>query len=238
MLAGCGAHHAAGPPSPPVSRYCGTPPGGLQVATEWLRTRDGVRLYTATAGKGDTTLVLAHESGGVGLCGWLPVMAHLAQHGIHTVAFDFRGVSPSDIPRSEAKFQNLGPDLQAAIDAAGTKHVFLMGASMGGAAAITFGPALHGIDGIVNLSGELNLPTSHLDAIANASKLRVPLLIVASRDDPYLDASDAGKLSRVSGSSDTKLILLPGRYHGWDMLDIAPMRKQLWAQILAWVAAH
>jgi alpha-beta hydrolase superfamily lysophospholipase len=218
-----------------VSRYCGAPPRGLKVATEWLHTSDGVRLYAATAGQGDTTLVLAHESGGAGLCGWLPAMAKLAKHGVRTVAFDFRGVSPSDIPRAEAKYDDLKPDLQAAIDAAGTKHVFLMGASMGGAAAMTYGWQLKGLAGLVNLSGEQSIPLRHLDAIGNIGKLRVPLLVVAAKDDGYLTGAQARQLVARAGSSDKQAAVFPGMYHGWDLLDVAPYRARVWSRILDWI---
>lgn len=174
------------------------------------------------------------------MCGWLPVMRTLSVRGLRSLAFDFRGFPPSQSP-STAIYNNLGPDLQAAVDAAhadGAKKVFVMGASFGGAAAITYGHTLHGVDGIVNLSGELNLPGRSLDTFAAAPKLRVPLLIVAGRDDPYLDANAAGTLLRAAGSSDKKLIVVPGSYHGWDLLDLAPRRGQLWSRILAWIVAH
>jgi pimeloyl-ACP methyl ester carboxylesterase len=221
-----------------VSQYCGAPPGGLNVATEWLRTSDGVRLWAATAGQGDTTLVLAHESGGAGLCGWLPAMAKLSKDDIHTVAFDFRGVSPSDIPRAEAKFDDLAPDLQAAIDAAGTKHVFLMGASMGGAASMANAWQLKGLDGLVNLSGEQSIPLRHLDAIGNIGKLRVPFLVIASKDDGYLTGAQARQLVARAGSADKKAVVFPGTNHGWDLLDVAPFRARVYATLLGWLRSH
>lgn len=233
-LAGCGGshHRAAGPP---LASIC---PGTLSATTSWLRTSDGVRIFAAEAGSGSTAFVLAHESGG--MCGWLPTMRYLAAHGMRGLMFAFRGYPPSDSPPM-SKYNDLGPDLQAAVDAAhhdGAKKVVVMGASMGGAAAITFGHTLHGVDGIVNLSGELNLPGRALDTFAEAPKLRTPLLVVASRDDPYLDATDATKLFSAAGSTDKKLVLLAGAYHGWDLLNLSPRRAHVWSSILAWVAAH
>jgi alpha-beta hydrolase superfamily lysophospholipase len=237
VLAGCGgSHQAARPPAPSLSSVCGSTVHGQAT---WLRTSDGVRLYSAALGSGSTTFVLAHESPG-GMCGWLPAMQFLTRHGYRALAFDFRGFPPSGSPPM-AIYNDLGPDLQAAIDAAhddGAKKVVVMGASFGGAAAVTFGSKLHGVDGIVNLSGELNLPGRSLDTLAQAPKLRTPLLIVAGHDDPYLDVHAAGTLLRVAGSSERKLIVVPGAYHGWDLLDLSPFRRHLWAAILAWVAAR
>lgn len=211
----------------------------MKAETTWLETSDHVKLYSAETGSGSTAIVLAHETPG-GMCGWLPVMRTLSARGYRSLAFDFRGFPPSESPAMTI-YNDLGPDLQAAVDAAhadGAKKVFVMGASFGGAAAITFGHTLHGVDGIVNLSGELNLPGRSLDTFAAAPKLRTPLLIVAGHDDPYLDAHAAGMLMNAAGSSDKKLIVVPGAYHGWDLLDLAPMREQLWARILAWIAVH
>jgi len=218
---------------------CGQVPKALHAQTSWLRTSDGVRLYSATAGSGSTAIVLAHESPG-GMCGWLPAMRFIQAHGLQALAFDFRGFQPSDSPRM-AIYDDLGPDLQAAVDAAhadGAKKVFVMGASFGGAAALTFGSQLHGVDGIVNLSGELNLVGRDLDAIDAVPKLHVPLLFIASRDDPYLDAGDAQKLEHAAGSTDKQLSLYPGTYHGWDLLYLAPFRGRVWSRILGWVEGY
>ena len=210
--------------------------GSLRATTSWLETSDHVKLFAAETGTGSTAFVLAHESPG-GMCGWQPAMRFLAAHRYRALAFDFRGFPPSGSPETIATYNDLGPDLQAAIDAAhddGATKVFVMGASFGGAAAITFGHTMHGVDGIVNLSGELNLPGRSLDTIVQAPKLRTPILIVASRDDPYLDANAAGQLDRAIGSKDKKLIVLTGAAHGWDMLD----RAGVWPRILSWVSAR
>lgn len=206
-------------------------PDGLQATTAWLETSDGVRLYSASAGSGDTAVVLAHESGGVGLCGWLPTMRFLAQHGLRVVAFDFRGTYPSPLPPASKQYA-WGRDLQAAVDTADAKHVFLAGASFGGAAVVAFGAGLHGVDGIASFSGELDLPRPEIHAIRNAPRLRVPLLVVASRVDGYLDAEDARRLVRAAGSRDKTLYLFPGKLHGWDILDERPKARRDFLQWL------
>jgi non-heme chloroperoxidase len=231
-LTACGgAHRTAGPPAPILASICTGVPDGLDAKTSWLETSDGLRLYSASAGSGDTTVVLAHESGGVGLCGWLPTMRFLAQHGFRALAFDFRGVYPSPLPPARTQY-DWGRDLQAAVDAAHTKHVVLAGASFGGAAVVAFGPDLHGIDGIASFSGEPDLPTPHIHALANAPRLRVPLFVVASRLDGYLDTAEARRLVRAAGSQNKELVLFPGRLHGWDILD---ERAKARADFLTWI---
>jgi dienelactone hydrolase len=195
-----------------------------------------VRLYAAAADSGTTTVVLAHQSP-ADLCGWLPTMRYLSSHGISTLAFDFRTFAPSGTPR-RAIAQDLAPDLQAAIDAAhdrGAKKVVVMGASFGGAATLAYGPQLRNLDGVIDLSGELRLLNWNLDGIDAVRHLKVPLLVVASRYDGYLDAADARLLYRRAGSAQKKLVIYPGGFHGWDILDEAPYRGRARRLILAWL---
>jgi pimeloyl-ACP methyl ester carboxylesterase len=233
-LAGCGGAHRALPAGPPLSSVCGAPPAGLHATTAWLRTSDGVRLFSAWAGHGDTTLLLAHESPG-GMCGWLPAMRTFAAHGYRVVAFDFRGFAPSDSP--DRGYLDYARDLQAAVDTAHAKKTVLIGASFGGAAAVADGPALHGVDGIVSLSGEQDLPRPRLDAIGNAPRLRTPLLVVAARQDSYLDGPSARALVKAAGSASKQVAVFPGTYHGWDLLYAAPYRARVWSLVLRWIAA-
>ena len=230
-IIGCGgSHKASGPSAPSLATTCGTLPPGLHATTSWLTADDGVRIYAATAGEGDRVVVLAHESGGLGLCGWIPTMQLLAAQGIRTVAFDFRGTYPSPLPpvRVEDDWRD---DVQAAIDAADAKKLVVMGASFGGAVVVADGSRLHGVDGIVSLSGEPAIPTRHIDAIGNVGRLRVPLLVVASRLDGYLDEAHARQLVRRAGSADKQVAVFPGRAHGWDILK-EPRASRL---VVAWI---
>ena len=230
---------AARPAGPPLARICGTLPHGLPAETSWLRTSDHVRLFSFSAGSGATGLVLAHESPG-GSCGWLPAVPAFTAHGLRVLAFDFRGFPPSaSAPNRIA--DDFAPDLQAAADALhadGASKVFVVGASFGGAAALAEGAELHGVAGFVSLSGELELPARAIDALAGVRKLRAPLLVLASRQDYYLDAADAKRLLAAAGSRDKQLALYPGFDHGWDLLERAPFRQRVRSRLLGWIAAH
>jgi alpha-beta hydrolase superfamily lysophospholipase len=241
--AGCGSAHESAkhyPPATPVATVCGPLPAGLKASAFWLRTSDGLRLYATSAGSGPHAVVLVHESGGASLCGWLQTMAWLGQNGFRAVALDLRGFPPSAQP-SAAAYHRYGLDLQAAVDAAhglGSKSVIVLGASMGGAAAIVEAPKLNGIDGVISLSGELNLPTSELDALAAAPHLRQPLLVLASQDDGYLDGADAHRLVRAAGSLDKMVHVYPGADHGWGLLALAPENTKVKATLLHWLRSH
>lgn len=198
-----------------------------------------MRLFAFSAGSGSTGVVLAHESPG-GLCGWLPAVPNFTAHGLRVLAFDFRGFPPStSAPNRTA--DDFAPDLQAAVDgthADGASKVVVAGASFGGAATLAEGPKLHGVAGFVSLSGEENLPGRGLNALAAVHRLRAPLLVLASRQDYYLDAAAAKQIVRAAGSADKQLALYPGAYHGWDLLEQAPFKQRVWSRLLGWIDAH
>ena len=239
VLAGCGgsSHELANGGAPSVSRTCGT---GLGASTYFLKTPDRVRIYAAAVGDGSTAVVLLHESGGAGLCGWLPTMRWLSANGIRAVAINFRGYPPSGQP-SLADYHHYAQDIQAAVDAAhtlGAKDVFVMGASMGGAATVAEAPKLTEVAGVISLSAELDLPTSELDAIGAAPSITVPFLFVGSEADGYVLGSDARRLTRAVGAKDKQVHIFDGGYHGWDLLDVAQYRTRVKSLILGWIRAR
>ena len=125
---------------------------------------------------------------------------------------------------SLAIYHHYARDIQAAVDAAhtlGAKDVFVMGASLGGAATVAEAPKLEDVAGVISLSGELELPTSELDAIGAAPKITVPFLFVGSEADGYVLGSEARRLTRAVGSTDKQAHIFQGGYHGWDLLDVA-----------------
>jgi dienelactone hydrolase len=239
VLTGCGgsSQELARNGAPSLARTCGELPAGLTASTYFLKTPDGVRIYAASVGDGAKAVVLLHESGGAGLCGWLPTMRWLAANGVRPVAINFRGYPPSGTP-SLAEYHHYAQDIQAAVDAAhtlGAKDVFVMGASMGGAATVAEAPQLKDIAGVVSLSGELTLPTSELDAIGAAPNISVPFLFVGSEVDGYVSGSDAHRLTRAVGAKDKQVHIFEGGYHGWDLLDSAPYRARVKALLLGWI---
>ena len=130
-------------------------------------------------------VVLLHKSSPANLCHWRGTMKLLADRGIRSVAVDFRGNGRSDQPPLSTSLR-FRPDVEAAIQEArdeGSDKVFLLGASLGGAAAMTYAPNLKDLAGVVSLSGELKLPEYHLDPIDSLPSLRVPFLAVGSRED-------------------------------------------------------
>jgi pimeloyl-ACP methyl ester carboxylesterase len=220
-LAGCGGKHEAavkGPPLPSIAKRCGASHAGWK--TLWLKASDGTLLDGAVAGTGDRGLVLLHESPN-DLCGWEPYGAVLSRRGFRVLIVDLRafGLShrgPYGGPRGATA------DVRGAVDtlrSLGAKKVALVGASYGGSTALVAAPALGSdIAGVASLSGELNLPRSGLNALAAAPKLDVPLLIMGSGGDPYLDTKDAHMLAAAAKPAQPRLVMFDGTQHGWELL--------------------
>jgi alpha-beta hydrolase superfamily lysophospholipase len=90
----------------------------------------------------------------------------------------------------------------------------------------------------MSLSGEEDLPRPGLNALAAVRHLQAPLLVLASRQDYYLDAAAAKQIVRAAGSADKQLALYPGSYHGWDLLEQAPFKERVSSRLLGWIDAH
>jgi alpha-beta hydrolase superfamily lysophospholipase len=210
---------AATPPS--LESTCGDT-SGVDATPFFVRTSDGVDLYSIEAGTGSTAIVLVHESP-ANLCGWLPYIPSLTAAGFRALAFDLRGFSDSTLPAGPPA-RAYGRDLAAMVARAradGAKRVFLMGASYGGAVSLTYAPRL-AIDGVISLSGETYLPSQRANPLVSASKLKVPLLVVGSRHDRYLPVKSALTLLRRTAAKDKRTAFYPGGWHGWSIVETAP----------------
>jgi alpha-beta hydrolase superfamily lysophospholipase len=228
---------ATAAPAPSLSSECGDT-SGVIAQPSYVRTSDGVDLYSIDVGSGSTAIVLVHESP-ANLCGWLPYIPSLTAAGFRVLAFDLRGFSGSTLPL-RVPARGYDRDLAAMVARArsdGAKRVFLMGASYGGAVSLTYAPALK-VDGVVSLSGETYLPSAQANALRSAPRLRVPLLIVGTRHDRYLPVKDALTLLRRAGTKDKRTALYPGGWHGWDIVENAPYAAGVRTLIAGWIRAR
>ncbi len=225
---------ATAPPS--LATECGSFFSGFKARPLWLETADGVRLYAVAAGDGPTTAVLAHQ-GRSNLCDTLDYAKTLLASGLRIVAFDFRGNGLSQSPTRNALA--LGRDLAAAVARAhadGAEQVFLIGASMGGAAAVQNSAGLP-VAGIVSLSGTRLWPGFGINK-PGPRALRAPLLYIGSRDDWRAPLKEARTVVRTAGSRDKRSALNPGALHGWQLVQGTPAGARTRALILSWIRAH
>jgi pimeloyl-ACP methyl ester carboxylesterase len=183
----------------------------------WFYAADGTKLVGHRFGKGTTAVILAHQSEG-DLCDWLPYARRLASKGYFVFPVDFRGYGFSQV-RTGAAANRFPADLAAATKALrklGKKKVFLVGASMGGIAALVAGvnvtPA---VTGLVAVSAPARF--RGMDAVRTAPRLRVPVLYVAAEGDDnagYDFSQDAETMEAATASADKRLEVLPGSLHG------------------------
>jgi pimeloyl-ACP methyl ester carboxylesterase len=232
------AQGAADERPPDLRTACGTTEG-LSAKPVWLQTSDGVRLYAVEAGRGATTIVLAHE-GRDSLCGgWLPYAARLVRSGHRTLLFDFRGNGESESVTGH-KALRLDRDLAAAVGrarAGGARRVFLMGASLGGAAAVQNGASLP-VNGIVSLSGTRIWPGFGINHYASLPRLRVPFLYLGTTHDSAAPAKEARDIYDRVGSKDKRIVIYEGMLHGTEFVDSAPFAQRARALILRWLRRH
>jgi pimeloyl-ACP methyl ester carboxylesterase len=220
-LAGCGGKHAEtvkGPPLPSIASRC----GGAHATwrTLWLKASDGTLLDAAVTGGGDRGLVLLHESPN-DLCGWEPYGAVLARRGFRVMILDLRAFGLSH-RGAYGGARGAVADVRGAVDelkSLGAKKIALVGASYGGSTAMVAAPALGSdVAGVASLSGELNLASSGLNALAEVPRITIPLLVMGSNGDPYLDAKDARTLAKAAKATHPQVVMFDGTQHGWELL--------------------
>lgn len=251
LMAACSSSGTGEPPKPtvrsasesPVSVAPEPPPSleeacfstnGVEARSMWFSASDGVRLYGIESGAGKTAVVLAHE-GGADLCEWVPYIKTLNRAGIRAFAFDFRGYGNSDSP--DTARLALGHDLAGAVAqvrADGAKRVFLMGASMGGAAVVQNSAGIR-VDGLISLSGTRLWSGYGINDPAGLRSLSAPFLYVGTRDDPRAPQREALSVYKRVGSSDTRIVLYPGSAHGTTLVDVPPHGDRTRALILRWI---
>jgi len=225
----------AGNAPPALVHACGGA-SGINARALWLTASDGVRLYAIEAGRGPTAVVLAHQ-GRSDLCEELPYAKTLLASGLRVLAFDFRGDGHSELPAGNSLA--LGRDLAAAVARVhkdGAKRVFLIGASMGGAAVVQNGAGLP-VDGLVSLSGTRLWPGYGINK-PGPSVLRAPFLYIGSRSDSRAPLKEARTIFHRVGSRDKRTVFYPGSLHGWELVQYAPFAARTRALILAWIRAR
>lgn len=163
-----------------------------------------------------TAVVLAHMSEG-DVCWWLPYARSLAGKGFFVFPFDFRGHGLSGGRQNHAR---AAADVAAAVRAVrslGVRKVVVVGASLGGIAALVAAPSIRpALAGVVAVSAPAQIP-GQLDALPFVRRLNVPTLFVASVDDQnagYDFAADARALHDATATKEKRVELVPGTLHG------------------------
>ena len=107
----------------------------------------------------------------------------------------------------------------------GVTKVALVGASMGGSAALIAATRVQpAVGAVVSLSGEAN-PTSllhiPLNARAAVPQLTAPAMFVVANDDQYTTVDETRAMYQAAKTTDKRLLVLSGQFngfHGWMVL--------------------
>ena len=193
--------------------------GGGQFDSEdtEFSTPDGVLLAGTLFSPGidgSGALVLAHMRG-ADRSTWEPFAKVAAGNGFRVLTFDFRGYGDSDGERDTL----LDVDLTAAVEHVqreGATSIVVMGASMGGTAAVNVASRLD-LAGAASLSapGEfLGLPAQDVAADVDEPLL----LLVAEDDEPYAGAAE----SMAETAPDARLEVFEGGAHGTNLFSDHP----------------
>jgi pimeloyl-ACP methyl ester carboxylesterase len=215
----------------PTTTSTTTPSGpcGLADATDitFSAGRDGAMLHGVLMGQGPTAIVLAHESDD-DACDWAFFVPELTADDRQILAFDFNGNGSS----SRVGDGRLDLDLLAAVTEVrnrGATRVVVIGASMGGTAALAAaGTPDSGIDGVVSLSAVS--AWLHTDAESSAATISIPVLFAAAENDGST-AVTAQTVSERCGCAYPDVLVFSGSRHGTQLLAEGPESASLRAAI-------
>lgn len=219
LISGCSQTRAPSEPQPNL--------GGAAVE---FKSSDGNVLRGHLYGSGTTGVILAHQFNG-NQTGWTDFAMYLAAHGYQALTFDFSG-----FPESEgfAHVPDAPADLQAAVDfmRPRTSRIFIAGASMGSQAAIVVA-SREQFAGLIMLSTPIEF--QGLDVSDAIAKVKAPMLLVESADDPFVAGSSANLYQDARAPK--AIHIFPGDAHGTEILR-GPHGGELRAMMLQFIAAH
>jgi len=202
-----------------LAERCGSAlPSGAQVRELTLEGDGGLTLSAAAFGpeRARTALVLLHQTGPGGLCGWGRFASRAAEQGLAVVAVDMCGYGDSDCPpglESDPRAQ-VEPALAHVRDEVGARRVVLVGASMGGSNTVIAVSDGARVDAWVDVSGVSTWDGVRLQSRAGALRTAPPGLIVYARSDGPLEYAAARRLARTSGTR----FLDGGSGHGYELV--------------------
>ncbi|MCD5346721.1 S9 family peptidase [Agromyces sp. S2-1-8] len=211
------AEPAAEQPTPP-SEQCGDT--GVESSAMLLPVGEAL-FDVGVAGSGTTTAIFAHQRN-QDECGFWPYASSLAEQGVQVLLVNNCGYGATECPSGANHVVDDGADaLLAAADWArehGAERVVVIGASMGGTAAVVAGGRdgdAAVLDGVADLSGPISF--RGYDSMDDAPALAAPLFLAVAPDDSTVSVDELQQLADASASDDVTIVG-DGVGHGWAML--------------------
>jgi pimeloyl-ACP methyl ester carboxylesterase len=192
-----------------------------------------IRLAAVVRGRGTVGVVLAHMLGSQQLA-WAPLIPGLLDDDFHVLTFDFRGHGLSGGSRDPSRADL---DLAGAVQRLrqlGATKIFVVGASMGGTAAIRV-VAAQKLAGVVAISAPDKI--GKLDASPTAVLLRQPSLFIVARGDDKRYTGAAQKLFQGAMEPKSLRIIDGTSAHGTDLL-LGSSGARIMKLILDFLVSH
>jgi alpha-beta hydrolase superfamily lysophospholipase len=213
VLVGCGGSAStSGGTAEGLGTSVGHPVSAGTVVT--FTTEDGVTLSGRLFGRqnsGAAGVVLAHMYP-ADQTSWYDYARRLADEGYVALAFDFRGYGESG---GSKQIGQIDRDVAAAlgeIQARGVTRVALVGASMGGTAALMVA-ARQPVQGVITLSAPVEF--EGLSAKDAVTKVLAPKLFIGAEDDA---GGPAARELGAMAQEPKEVAVFPGSDHGTDLL--------------------
>lgn len=186
--------------------------GGSDKDRVTFRTADGFQLEGRKFGTTSPVVILAHMEDS-DQSAWFDFASTLTEAGLSAFTFNFRGHGGSE---GEPDVSVVDRDVSAAIDFlkdANSPDVVLVGAGMGGTAALIAATEPE-VVGVITLSAPERI--GGLDAIVLAVQVEAPKLVIAAQKDlPAVASAEA--LYRALGDP-REIKIVAGGEHGTNML--------------------
>ena len=204
-------------PASPQPSPIEEPTPGVPVS---FRTADGVRIAGRAFGDGRVGVVFGHQID-TDQSDWWDLAAALADEGYAALTLDFRGYCPGDEAgcSGDGTTADAWRDLLAGAEVLrgrGADRIVLVGASMGGTAAVLAASrADPPVDGVIALSAPTDCCGMTVERDDPAA-IDAPTLFLAGRDDGDAPTS-ARQMARWAGES-ARVVILDSGEHGIDLL--------------------
>jgi pimeloyl-ACP methyl ester carboxylesterase len=165
----------------------------------------------------DTVMVLLHQTGTLGLCGWGRFATEAAATGVRSLAVDLCGYGGSECADGEGTAPEQQVDLAAAHARSemGAEGVVLVGASMGGSRTVMAVAGGAEVDAWADVSGPSTWDgTTLADLAPEVSARGLPGLVAHAPDDTPSEHAAAQALAAATGAD----FLDGDSGHGYELL--------------------